>query len=407
MFWSSAGTSSNIEEILNEPGVTLNKVLEQDEILQELRALNKKLVEFLSKPESLNGMVDLITIEPSSDLPLSAQYKLPNVACEVLTSDNSFVEKVTGDKLYLEKMFWFFRDKPCPINPLLASYVCRVLSEIITRKLDQNWYSYQLNLIQIMGYLQSEAGVLSWLLNHLDCSAICEFFFKLMINVEGQDMRASSYEWLVDKERIILRIMEKMTRHELEEVHANVSRLIGDLLYAFQDEMINSSQDRSTDCDPFLLALRSHETITCKHCVLALYKIVYILSSVFYTLFMNCLGLLNTLFTPDAICETSIMHGLDLVLSLLGVTRRSPRQSGRNDALDENNEGIILSEAVKSEVLGRMPTLLNLLQSPVDPNPLPMSYGLLEKPVGLGRLAIAKFIAHLFTLNDDVSGSFC
>jgi serine/threonine-protein phosphatase 6 regulatory subunit 3 len=242
MFWSSAVTSSNIDEVLNDPTVTLNTVLEQEEILQELRAMNKKLVEFLSRPESLNGMIDLITTEPSTDVPLASQYKLPNVACEVLTSDNSFVEKVTGDKIYLEKMFFFFRDKPTPINPLLSSYVCRVLSEIISRKLDQNWYSYQLNLIQIMGYLQAESGVLSWLLNHLDCSAVCEFFFKLMLNVEGQDMRNSLYEWLVDKERIILRIMEKMTRHELEEVHANVSRLIGDLLYAFQDELINGER---------------------------------------------------------------------------------------------------------------------------------------------------------------------
>lgn len=79
MFWSSATTSSNIDQVLDDAGVTLQKVLEQDEVLQELRAMNKKLVEFLSRPESLNGMIDLITTEPSPDTPLASQYKLPNV----------------------------------------------------------------------------------------------------------------------------------------------------------------------------------------------------------------------------------------------------------------------------------------------------------------------------------------
>jgi len=373
MFWSNAATSSTIDTILDEPDVTLQKILEQDDILQELRAQNKKLVEFLSRKENINGMIDLVTSEPDSSLPLAAQYKPANVSCEVLTCDNSFAEKITAERAFLEKLFYFFRDKPSPINPLLASYVCRILSEMISRKMDMNWYSYQLNLIQIMGYLQQEPGIVEWLLNHLDCSAVCEFLYKLIMNVEGPDMRASLYQWLVERERLILRLMEKMTRTESEDVHANVSRLVGDLLYAFLDELMNSNQDR-TDADPFLQALRSYETIS---------------------------TLLTQVFAPNAICETSVMHGLDLLLSLLGITRRSPRQSGRNDSLDEDNDGILFTEAIKNEILAVMPTLLMLLESPVDPYSIPLTSGVLEKPVGLGRLSIAKFIAHLFTLNDD------
>lgn len=43
----------------------------------------------------------------------------------------------------MKKLFHFFRDMESPINPLLASYVCRVLGEMIVRKLDQvRFYNY-------------------------------------------------------------------------------------------------------------------------------------------------------------------------------------------------------------------------------------------------------------------------
>lgn len=45
-----------------------------------------------------------------------------------------------------------------------------------------------------MGYLQSEPNLLDWLLKHLDTSAVCDFLHKLVMNVEGPDMRSSLYE---------------------------------------------------------------------------------------------------------------------------------------------------------------------------------------------------------------------
>jgi len=56
----------------------------------------------------------------------------------VLTSDITFAEKIAADRVYLEKLFHFFkREADPPLNPLLASYVCRVLTEVISRKPDQ------------------------------------------------------------------------------------------------------------------------------------------------------------------------------------------------------------------------------------------------------------------------------
>lgn len=65
------------------------------------------------------------------------QYKYANIACEVLTSDISFAEKICAAKSFMDKLFHFFRDAGATLNPVLASYVCRTLGEIVTRNLDQ------------------------------------------------------------------------------------------------------------------------------------------------------------------------------------------------------------------------------------------------------------------------------
>lgn len=55
----------------------------------------------------------------------------------MLTSDIAFVEKICAVPLHMQILFYFFREAEPPLNPLLASYVCRVLGEMVSRKLDQ------------------------------------------------------------------------------------------------------------------------------------------------------------------------------------------------------------------------------------------------------------------------------
>lgn len=53
-----------------------------------------------------------------------------------------------------------------------------------------------------------------------------------------------------------MKLVNSMDALHDREAHVNVSRLVGDLLFALQDETSSSSQDRSMDSEPFLLALK-------------------------------------------------------------------------------------------------------------------------------------------------------
>src|SRR5262245_20353436 len=46
---------------------TLEDLLDEDEILQETRSSNKKLIEYLTKPASLAGLIKHMTTEPTDD----------------------------------------------------------------------------------------------------------------------------------------------------------------------------------------------------------------------------------------------------------------------------------------------------------------------------------------------------
>ena len=49
--------------------------MEEDDILQECKSQNKKLVEFLTKKESMEELMNLIVVEPIDDEDEKVRYK--------------------------------------------------------------------------------------------------------------------------------------------------------------------------------------------------------------------------------------------------------------------------------------------------------------------------------------------
>lgn len=80
--------------------------------------------------------MDLITSEPSKELDESEQYKYPNLACELLTSDLPALNERLVSEDILNKLYKFLENDP-PLNPLLSSYFSRTLSILISRKSEQ------------------------------------------------------------------------------------------------------------------------------------------------------------------------------------------------------------------------------------------------------------------------------
>ena len=88
MFWKYNSLAvSHLDTLLDKQTVTLAEILEQEDIIQECKSQNKKLVEYLTKQEILAELLDLILQEPPADLEERLRFKLPNIASEVITCD--------------------------------------------------------------------------------------------------------------------------------------------------------------------------------------------------------------------------------------------------------------------------------------------------------------------------------
>lgn len=66
MFWRVAGYSqtSPIEAILDKDSFTLEELLDEDDLIQECKSLNDRLVAFLRSPDTILKLIDYIVVAP-------------------------------------------------------------------------------------------------------------------------------------------------------------------------------------------------------------------------------------------------------------------------------------------------------------------------------------------------------
>ena len=76
MFWKfDLHTTSHIDQLLDREDVTLRELMEEDDVLQECKAQNRRLLLFLSQDHCMQELVRLITTEPPTDLEERSRFK--------------------------------------------------------------------------------------------------------------------------------------------------------------------------------------------------------------------------------------------------------------------------------------------------------------------------------------------
>merc|ERR1719410_2139251 len=196
MFWKyHSGTVSHVDTLLDKEGVTLTEILEQEDIIQECKSQNPKLVDFLTRQEILSELLDLILQEPSADLDERLRFKLPNIASEVITCDVAQInEKLSSDTSLLDKLYAFLESSP-PLNPLLTSFFSKTFGILITRRPEQ-----------VIEYIKSKPKFTSLLLTHLATSAVMDLLLRLITCVDGTENKQNILTWL-NEEKLIERVL--------------------------------------------------------------------------------------------------------------------------------------------------------------------------------------------------------
>ncbi|KAF6166092.1 hypothetical protein GIB67_023802 [Kingdonia uniflora] len=95
MFWRMAGLStvSPVEAILDKDNFSLEELLDDDEIIQECKALNGRLINFLRERAQMEQLLRYIVDEASEDAEKRRTFKLPFISCEIFTCEVDIILK--------------------------------------------------------------------------------------------------------------------------------------------------------------------------------------------------------------------------------------------------------------------------------------------------------------------------
>uniref|UniRef100_A0A8D2P616 Protein phosphatase 6 regulatory subunit 2 n=1 Tax=Zosterops lateralis melanops TaxID=1220523 RepID=A0A8D2P616_ZOSLA len=355
MFWKfDLNTTSHVDKLLDKEDVSLEELMDEDDVLQECKAQNRRLLDFLCQQHCMEQLVTLITHEPPVDMDEKVRFKYPNTACELLTSDVPQInDKLGGDETLLNILYDFLDHEP-PLNPLLASFFSKTIGNLIARKTEQ-----------VISFLRKKDKFLSLVLKHIDTSAMMDLLLRLISCVEPTALRQDVLNWL-NEARIIQRLVE--------------------LIHSSQDEDVSGTRAGGLCC----WVLRN-SVVKSRKCI----SLSPIPSA---HLRQECVEqLLRNMFDGEQ-SETCIVNGTQVLLTLL-----ETRRSGVEGLMDSYTQGFERSYAVNSSILhGIEPRLKDfhqlLLRPPKKPAIL-TTLGVLEEPLGNARLHGSRLIAALLHTN--------
>ncbi|KAF1421508.1 Serine/threonine-protein phosphatase 6 regulatory subunit 2, partial [Spheniscus humboldti] len=358
MFWKfDLNTTSHVDKLLDKEDVTLHELMDEDDILQECKAQNRKLLDFLCQQHCMEELVNLITHEPPVDMDEKVRFKYPNTACELLTSDVPQInDKLGGDETLLNILYDFLDHEP-PLNPLLASFFSKTIGNLIARKTEQ----------VVIAFLRKKDKFISLVLKHIDTSAMMDLLLRLISCVEPATLRQEVLNWL-NEAKIIQRLVELIHSSQDEDRQSNASQTLCDIIRLSRDQS-NQLQD-IPEPDPLLTALESQECVE---------------------------QLLKNMFDGEQ-TENCIVNGTQVLLTLL-----ETRRSGVEGLMDSYTQGFERSYTVNSSILHgiepRLKDFHQLLLSPPKKTAILTTIGVLEEPLGNARLHGSRLIAALLHTN--------
>ncbi|GKV31615.1 hypothetical protein SLEP1_g40291 [Rubroshorea leprosula] len=352
MFWRMAGlsTTSPVEAILDKENFTLEELLDEDEIIQECKALNTRLINFLREKAQVEQLVRYIVEEPPEDAEKSQTFKFPFIACEIFTCEVDIILKTLVEDEELMNLLFSFLDSKHSHSTLLAGYFSKVVICLLLRK-----------TVPFMQYVKSHQEIVKQLVDLIGITSIMEVLIRLIGADEHMfSSHKDSMQWMEDTD-VLDMIVDKFSSSDSPEVHANAAEML---------------------C-----------AITCS----ALPGLAAKISSPSFVgrLFHHAL--------EDSRPKSVLVNSLSVCISLLDPKRimlgayhmynRQLTQGSTITANPETVEGML-------ESLGE---LLKLLEVSSVETTLPTTYGKLQPPLGKHRLKIVEFISVLLTVGSEAA----
>lgn len=170
MFWHVPGLSaaSPVDTILDKENFKLEDLLDEDEIIQECKALNTRLINFLRDKVQVEQLLRYIVEEASEDAEKKRIFRFPFIASEIFTCEVDVIMKTLVEDEDLMNLLFSFLKSDYPHGTLSAGYFAKVVICLMLRK-----------TLSLVSYVQVRVVLLS----HLSSSIVLLYSVYSLISM--------------------------------------------------------------------------------------------------------------------------------------------------------------------------------------------------------------------------------
>jgi serine/threonine-protein phosphatase 6 regulatory subunit 3 len=214
----------------------------------------------LNRTEIVDELITLISTEPSSDYPEDKRFLYPNVACEIITSDvPSIKQRLVEDPNIMNKLYSFFEQEP-PLNPLLASFICKTFSTLIMKKMETDWFLYQTICLHVLEFIKSKDNFLDAMTQHFAMPVVVDLMLNMLNDIEDAKMKSSFLEW-VNEKGLIGKMIDVLQNPEDSSKHGSVAQFLTEVIKFARCNRQNDTEDRKSLPNPLLQTLEDGKTV--------------------------------------------------------------------------------------------------------------------------------------------------
>ncbi|KAL8108435.1 uncharacterized protein LOC141670663 [Apium graveolens] len=352
MFWRMTGlsTASPVDTILDKDKYSLEELLDEDEIIQECKAINSRLINFLRERTQIEQLIRYIVEEAPEDAEKRRTFKFPFIACEIFTCEVDIILKALVEDEGLMDLLFFFLEPENSHSTLLAGYFSKVVVCLLLRK-----------TVSFMNYIRAHQDIIKKLVDLIGITSIMEVLVRLI----GADEHlytnyVESMQWLEETD-VLEMVVDKFSSSDCPEVHANAAETLCAITrYA----------------PPGLAAKISGPSFIGR-------------------LFRHAL--------EDSRPKSVLVHSLSVCISLLDPKRLSLGTYYSYNRQMSHGSGATANPETVEGMLESLGDLLKLLDVSSEENVLVTTYGKLHPPLGKHRLKIIEFISVLVTVSSEAA----
>ncbi|KAF7799614.1 hypothetical protein EIP86_010852 [Pleurotus ostreatoroseus] len=217
MFWKFGfANASTIDSLLDKEDVSLEAILDEDELLQECKAQNARLIDYFQRVDVLQRLLGYVTGQIQGED--RGRFKYPYVATEVLCSDIwSIVEACLAHQDQLLRPFW---------ETVLDRSPEEMKTEMITAsqfgKINAMFLSKK--PAEMLAFIQAQPNIVERLLRHIETPAFTDILVR-MIQLDELPSCSNVLEWL-SQENLMSRLLDMLSPDRTPSMHSVVAELI-------------------------------------------------------------------------------------------------------------------------------------------------------------------------------------